>query len=151
MPNGWLMEGLFHVQAKRTWGIRVTLKVMAVDKKLTPQDFRKIGRNWVKMRTKQNWEYLYLLVLFYLWYFLTFPVLAQLLSSQGQFVCFPLGSSGSTWIELGFQSIVPLQECGNYAHHQWTQQLWDDHSVCICSQEGSNSVILPVQTLCSIA
>ena len=45
MPNVWLMEGLFHVETKRIWGIRVTLKVMGMDKKLTTQGFRKIGRS----------------------------------------------------------------------------------------------------------
>ena len=42
-----------------------------------------------------------LLVFIYLWYFLNFW------ASQGQLIC--LFSSGSTWIELGFQSIIPLQ------------------------------------------
>lgn len=64
MPNIWLMEGLFHVETKGVWGIRVTLKVMGMDKKLTTQGFRKIGRSWVTLRTKKNWEYLYWLVLF---------------------------------------------------------------------------------------
>lgn len=48
------MEGLFHIEIKRVWGMRATLKVMAVDENLVPEDLRKIGRNWVEERTKQN-------------------------------------------------------------------------------------------------
>lgn len=48
------MEGHFHIEIERVWGMRVTLKVTAVDEKLVPEDLRKSGRNWAEVRTKQN-------------------------------------------------------------------------------------------------
>ena len=91
-----------------------------------------------------------LLVFVCLWYFLTDLMLAQLLSfprSVYLFIFF--------WFHMnrtGFPEHYPFAgSVGTMPFNNGPSNVWDDRNACICSQEGSSSVILPMHTLCSFA